>query len=1107
MSLALCGTLAGAEAPDWENEQVLQINREPARATFVPFATSEQARVGNREASPYFLSLSSETAWRFHWVPRPEERPADFFRTNFDDSSWKTFPVPANWEMNGYGTPIYASSGYVFKIDPPRVTSEPPADYSTFKERNAVGSYRRTFDLPAGWEGRRVFVHFAGVQSAFYVWVNGERVGYSQGSMEPSEFDITARVRPGRNLIAVEVYRFSDGSYLEDQDMWRLGGIHREVFLYSTAAVRIRDFAVRTDLDASYRDATLRIEPKLAAYSTQSVAGWTVQAELFDAAGKPALTQPLRHDAEPILNRETKADVLNDRTPQRGPAKFGWLETRVDNPAKWNAETPALYRLVLTLRDAKDAVIEADACDVGFREIEIRDGRLLVNGAPIKLRGVNRHELDPDRGHAVTYERMVQDISLMKQANINAVRGCHYPNDPRWLELCDRFGLYVIDEADLETHGLRGKLASEPRWALAFLDRAVRLAERDKNHPSVTFWSLGNEAGYGPNFAAMSAWLHDFDPTRPVHYEGAQGVPTDPKTVDVISRFYPRTMDRYLNPGLPADSTAERPENARWERLIELTMIDGEHRPILTSEYAHAMGNALGNLKEYWTEIYWHPRLLGGFIWEWADEGMRKVAPDGTRFLAYGGDFGDKPNLGAFSIKGIVTADRETTPKFREVQKIYQPVMIELRETKPGNVTVRVTNRHHFQNLREFDARWSLVCDGETIQQGVLSPIDVQPGVMREVPVAVKPIASPKAGADYWLRIEFLTRGAPTWAKEPAIFATEQFKLDVATPPVAALSAQGLPALTITEQGDRVQVTGRVFSAGFSRSGGTLVSLDYGNGELLAASTAANDPAGPVLQAWRAPTDNDKGFGKWLAREWTQAGLDRLTRRVESFAVTQPESGTVRIETMAVSNAAKGSLRHRAVWTVRGDGVVALENDFIPSGELPPLPRIGVALRVSAALEHFRWYGCGPDENYADRKDSTPMGLWNGTVTSQYVPYVRPQENGNKEDVRWLSLTDAGGRGLLVVAEGEPIAASALHFSAADLGGAKHAYELKPRSETVLSLDARQCGLGNSSCGPGVLERYAVPVQPYRLVVSFRPCQSGSDAEVAAGARMRLDVK
>ncbi|HEX2101147.1 MAG TPA: glycoside hydrolase family 2 TIM barrel-domain containing protein, partial [Candidatus Synoicihabitans sp.] len=680
----LLGLASTAAPPDWENPHVLQINREPARATFVPFASIEEARAGHREGSARYLSLNG--TWRFHWAPRPEERLQDFYRTDFDDSDWAELPVPANWEMHGYGTPIYVSAGYAFRIDPPRVTSEPPPEYTTYQERNAVGSYRRTFVLPEEWREQRIFLHFAGVQSAFYVWVNGERVGYSQGSMSPAEFEITSRLRPGENQIAVEVYRWSDGSYLEDQDMWRLSGIHREVYLYATPAVRLSDFTVRTELAPDYRDAQLAIDVELSAAGRPSLEGWSVQARLYDANGAEVFSEPLQAEAAPILNADYRAAVLNARTPQRGPRPFGWLRATVPNPAKWTAETPALYRLVLSLHETDGGVTEALAANVGFRELEIRDGQLLVNGQPVRLRGANRHEHDPVHGRAVPYERMVQDITLMKQANVNAVRTAHYPNDPRWYDLCDRYGLYVMDEADLETHGLRGRLASDPEWHAAFLDRAIRMAERDKNHPSVIFWSMGNESGYGPNFAAISAWLREFDPTRPIHYEGAQDTPRDPASVDVISRFYPRLQEPYLNPGVPADSTEERAENARWERLLDHALNPADDRPVLTSEYAHGMGNAIGNLHEYWQEIYSHPRMLGGFLWDWVDQGLERTAEDGRRYIGYGGDFGDRPNLKAFCLNGVVFSDRTLPPKYWEVKKVYQPVAIEPVALGPGDV-------------------------------------------------------------------------------------------------------------------------------------------------------------------------------------------------------------------------------------------------------------------------------------------------------------------------------------------------------------------------------------------------------------------------------------
>lgn len=1081
---------ASEEPADWENEQVIAINREPARATFVPFANTAQALAGGVETSPYVRSLGGN--WKFNWVPRPEKRPVEFFHTDFDDTSWTTIPVPGNWERHGHGTPIYISAGYPFKIDPPRVTAEPETDHTTFVERNPVGSYRHAFDVPADWDDRRIFIHFGGVQGAYYLWVNGKRVGYSQGSMSPSEFEISDYVRLGSNQLAVEVYRFSDGSYLEDQDTWRLSGIFRDVHLYSTAAVRIADFAVRTDLNADYRDAELSIKPEINALADVDTTGWVVRAELFDDAGARVPHEPLEADVTTIINRDRVFAVMNDRTPQRGPAKFAWMAATIQAPLQWTAETPHLYRLVLTLHDADGATVEAVSTNVGFREIEIRDGQFLVNGTPVRFRGVNRHETDPADGRAISYERMVQDITLMKQANMNAVRTAHYPNDPRWYDLCDRYGLYVMDEADLETHGVRGELASDPRWHAAFLDRGIRLAERDKNHPSVVLWSLGNESGYGPNIAAMSAWIKDFDPTRPIHYEGAQGSPRDPFTVDMISRFYPRTMFKYLNPGIPPDSGEVRAENARWERLLEKTRIPGETRPVLTSEYAHSMGNAMGNLAEYWQEIYSHPRMLGGFIWEWVDQGLYQTAEDGTRFVGSGGDFGDEPNHGFFSINGVVTAERALYPKYWEVKKVYEPVLIEPRSMQPGAVQVRFTNRHHHISLNAFDARWQVIANGSVLQQGVFDPLDVAPGDSTDITVAVAAIDAPAPGTNYWLRLSLHLRDATQWAPAGHEIAFEQLQLDVATPAVAERPIPADATLTIDRQPDQVIINGADgFSAAFSSASGMLTKLDFGHGNLLAASR--NEAAGPQLQAWRAPVDNDRAFGTWLARAWTDAGMESTTRSLGSFEISQPTANLVRVETRAVTEAKTGSIVHTAIYQIRGDKVIDVENTFTPAGELPPLARIGVELHIAPGFENFQWYGHGPHENYNDRKTSAPVGLWSSTVSEQFVPYVRPQHTGNKEGVRWLSLTNSDGHGLLVVADGEPMAASALHFSEHDLFAKRHPHELTPREETVLSLDARMSGIGNSSAGPGVLEKYAVPAETYTL--RFKLHGAGNDTQ------------
>ena len=1062
-------------AQEWENLSVLEINREAAHATYIPYSDPAQALNGVRENSPYFLSLNGK--WKFHWAPRPEERPVNFYKPEFDDASWKMISVPGNWETQGYGTPIYVSAGYPFRINPPRVTSEPPADYTSFKERNPAGSYRYSFEIPVTWKNRRVFIHFAGVQSAFYIWLNGEKIGYSQGSMEPAEFDLTPYIRTGKNLLAVEVYRWCDGSYLEDQDMWRTGGIHREVFLYSTANERIFDFAVRTLLDENYTNAQLQINLELKSYNGNKLEDWQVEAQLYDAQNSPVFGKALTHDAFPILNADFRAAVLNDRTPQRGLPKFAWLEATVNHPLRWTAETPHLYTLVINLKNAQQDMVESLSCKVGFRSVEVKNGSVLVNGQPIRLRGVNRHEHDPATGRAISYERMVQDVILMKQANINAVRTAHYPNQPQWYDLCDQYGLYVMDEANIEEHGLRGKLASDPSWCAAFLDRAIRMAERDKNHPSVIAWSMGNEAGYGANFAAISAWLKEFDPTRFIHYEGAQSSPVDPLTVDVISRFYPRTQSEYLNPNVPEGADEERAENARWERLLSIAQNPADHRPVLTSEYAHAMGNAVGNLQEYWDEIYSHPRMLGGFIWDWSDQGLYKTTPEGIRYMAYGGDFGDKPNLKAFCFNGIVFAERQTTPKYYEVKKVYQPVAVEPDSVENYRISVFITNRHHFQNLNEYETRWSLICNGKILQKGIVPALDIPAGEQKKRIIQLNKFGVDPT-ADYWLRLSFHLKEKQLWANKDDEIAFEQFQVLKTTPSFPAHT--NLKTLTFRTFRNDHQMTcsGKNFSIVFDLNEGTITSLRYNGKERLVSA--------PAFQGYRAPTDNDKGFGNWLAKDWKEHGLDQLQRQVLSAEILEETSQSVKIRTMTAHRAKNGQIVHECVWTIRSDGSIEMDNHFTPEGELPELPRLGIRMALSGELNQMQWFGHGPYENYSDRKSSCPVGVYASSVADQYVPYPHPQETGNKEGVRWIKLTDRRDEGLSFVCLSGEMSASALHFTAEDLDAATHAHLLKPRDEVILSLDAVMLGLGNSSCGPGVLKKYAVEKRGYGLKILIK---------------------
>ena len=917
--------LAG-EHHDWEDNHVLQINREPARAYFIPYAEHKGDRM-----------VSLNGTWQFRWTKTPDERIRDFYRTDYDASSWDKLAVPANWEVNGYGTPIYISAGYPFKIDPPYVMKEPKKEWTTYEERNPTGQYRRTFTLPASWQSGQTFLRFEGVMSAFYVWINGQRVGYSQGSMEPSEFNITPYIRKGENQIAVEVYKYSDGSYLEDQDFWRFGGIHRDVLIYHTPDVRLRDVAVRASMDG-----VLQMNPQFSVYNGETGEGYRLVATLLDA------NRPVGGDtiaADEVLDLQHKAARMNEWFPQRGHRKFNRMEIKVANAKLWSVEQPYLYTLRLQLQKANGTIVEQVTQKVGFRSISIKNGQLLINGQPIKIRGVNRHEHDPYTARVMTEQRMLQDLQLMKQANVNAVRLSHYPNCPRWYELCDSIGMYVMDEADCETHGLRGTLASTPDWHDAFMDRAVRMAERDKNHPSIIFWSLGNESGYGANHAAMSAWLHEFDPTRPVHYEGAQGTASvasdmcrtkaDPQTVDVISRFYPRVMQDYLNPGIAEGSDQERAENARWERLLEIAQREGDHctwegsdggpRPVMTSEYAHCMGNALGNFSEYWDEINHNTRLMGGFIWDWVDQGIIR---DGK--VLYGGDFGDKPNLHAFCMNGVIMSDRTLTPKYYEVQAVYGKAA-----QLAGDSFVPV-------NMTKVDDK----VQGHITHQ--TSPITHHP---------------------------------------------------------SAISHQTSDITHLT----------------------SLISP----------------------QCFRAPTDNDKSFGNWLAKDWKRCGLDTL----------------------------------RIPMTTAIDGNQLTFTFEIPD-TLPPLPRLGIVIRLPREYEQLTWQGRGPWDNYPDRKTSCPVGLWQSTVSQQYVHYPRPQDSGNHEDCTLVELKTNDGRRLRIEAVGDAFSFSALPYSAQYLASKTHDYQLQDQGYTYLSIDCAVMGLGNSSCGPGVLKKYTIdPKQKHQLKI------------------------
>jgi len=1055
---------------DWNNHQVLERNRELAHVPLVPHADKSTALRGGRDTSPCFRLLNGN--WMFKWAPTPALAPEGFQKEDYDASDWDIVTVPGNWQLQGYDKPIYVNVGYAFpqngkRRPDPRIAKRLPLP-AIPDDDNPTGSYIRTFTVPEEWAEREVFIVFEGVDSAFHLWVNGQEVGYSQDSRLSAEFDITPYIRPGENSLAVRVYRYSDGSYMEDQDFWRLSGIYRDVYLVATPRVHVRDFFVKTRLDEHYQDAVLSVEARIRNYGDQDIAGYILELELFDEAGQRTSNAVIQISVGAGVEAQVEADQP------------------VANPKKWSAEQPNLYTLLLTLRDADGNVLEVERSNVGFRQVEVKDGQVHVNGVPVLFKGVNRHEHDPDTGHAVTVESMIEDILLMKRFNINAVRTCHYPDDPRWYDLCDRYGIYLIDEANLETHATLDKLAEDPSWRPAFLERAVRMVERDKNHPSVVIWSLGNESGYGPNHDAMAEWIRERDPSRPVHYEGATGWGGDYKgaddapAVDIISVMYPTV-----------------------ERIVELAQIPGETRPLIMCEYAHAMGNSCGNLKEYWDAIEANKRLQGGFIWDWVDQGIRQVTEDGEEWFAYGGDFGDDPNDGPFCLNGVIFPDRQIQPALWEHKKIVQPVKVEAVDLLAGEV--KVTNRHHFLDLSGFDIAWSLMADGAVLQSGTLLRLDTEPGESTQVTVPfTKPELEP--GTEYWLTLSFRLAEDTLWAEKGHEIAWEQFQLPFAVPAVEPLLAVHMPELQLRESGQTAMVQGSEFKLVFDKVNGAISSLQYRGVELV--------EKGPVFNVWRAPTDNDVASlnPKGMAAQWHEAGLDRLEHQVKSVKVEQARPQVIRIEveSFAVASGRKKGFDCRYVYTIYGSGDVVIDTDVKPGRRLPPLPRIGLKMVLPGGFETFTWYGRGPHESYVDRKEGVQVGVYSGTVDEQYVPYIVPQENGNKTDVRWVALANDQGIGLLAAGAlsdhgtASLLEVSALHFTADDLARADHTYELRRRDEIMLNLDYKQSGLGGASCGPGTRPEYLIQPEAVKFSVRLRPFSS-EQMSLADLAKQRVE--
>ena len=1007
---------AAQDLPDWENLELLSVGREEARAHFFP-ADAQMMR-----------NLSGK--WRFQYSPRPADRPMDFYRPEYDVSNWSEIEVPGNWEALGFGVPIYTDSDYLYPADPPHVPHDD----------NPVGSYRRSFNLPPAWSGRQIYLHFGSVKSACYLWINGQKVGFAKGSKTPMEFDITGFVRTGENVLALEVYRFSDGDYLEDQDYWKISGIERDVVLFALPKVHIRDFFVHAEPDLRKGGGDLRVDIELRNRQTAVSGKGRLEMRLLDADGRT------------LLNRLGEVEAL-----PAGAGKSMTLAARLDPVRLWSAETPHLYLLELVLRQG-GREIQRIITRIAFRKVEIDDGLLKVNGRAVTLRGVNRHEHDPRTGRYVSEESMRRDIELMKTHHINAVRTSHYPNDPRWYELCNEYGLYLVDEANIESHGVaydpERSLADNPAWGQAFLDRIRRMVERDKNQPSVIIWSLGNENGPGVNHQAGYDWIKARDPSRPVQSEDAR---LEPYT-DIYCPMYARIgkLTEY----------AQRPQK----------------RPLILCEYAHAMGNSVGNLRDYWEVIDAYEQLQGGFIWDWVDQGLQKITTEGKKIWAYGGDFGPTSGLGSknFCINGLVGPDRTPHPHIQEVRQVYQPVAMRLQDPESGEIELH--NKYDFIRLDSVELEWTLLEDGRALRRGRLIPPPLPPArrLVLNLP-DIRPEV--QAGCRYHLNLGLRLHEDLNGLKKGEWLAREQFPLPWLLPPRAETAVSPVKGrLELKRTESEWIVVGDGFRLAFDGRSGWMSSLAGEGGELLAG------PLRPVF--WRAPSDND--FGNGMPKRcavWRRAG-ERLTLE-ELEASSSDDGGTVTI--ISRHGDPESGCRWLARCTIGADGDIVLDNRFDPGEKkLPEIPRLGMELRLKREYERVNWLGRGPWENYCDRRSSAFVGRYRATVRELFHPYVRPQESGNRTDIRWLALTDADRQGLWV--GGLPaFEFSALLYRIEDLDPGQektltHAAELAERPDIQLVIAHKQMGVGgDNSWGARPLPQYEIPAREYRFRFRLSP--------------------
>lgn len=1014
--LVSSGIYAQNEVADWENPEVFAINKEDTRATSLPYPNQQLAVADVYKDSPYYQSLDG--IWKFKWVSKPADIPVGFYKEDYNVSNWDNMPVPGNWEFNGFGIPFYKNIGYGFPANPPRV------------DRNdaPVGSYRRDFEISDSWDGRRIFIHFEAGTNAMYVWVNGQKVGYTQNSKSPAEFDITPYIRKGKNTLACEVHKYSDGYYLEDQDMWRLGGINRSVYLYTTDQTRILDFFAHPDLDNNYRNGLFGVDVKLKNY-TDLGQDQQVEITLLDKASKK------------VYSKSQKVTL-----PSKGVKDISFSGT-ISNPAKWTAETPNLYTMLITLKNSKGEVVEVTSHKIGFRKVEIKDGQLFVNGKKIYVKGVNLHEFNYKTGNVVGREEMLRNIQLMKELNINSVRTSHYPQQPLWYKLCDEYGFYLVDEANLESHGMgygSNNASNFPEWRDAHLDRMIRLVERDKNHASVIIWSLGNEASNGKAHFDTYDWAKARDNSRPVQYEQAH---YKDRNTDIICPMYPGVE------GMKRDAAKDL------------------ERPFIMCEYAHAMGNSMGNMQEYWDIMRSSKNMQGGFIWEWYNQGFPTTDEQGRFYWAYGGDLKayNMPNDNNFCMDGIVSPDQKYLPHTHIVKKVYQNILFKNKDIDNGIITV--INDYNFTDLTKdnYTYKWIILKNGEKFAEGNFSAI-VPAGGQKDIKLNIPKILQ-EVGTEYYLQVFAYNNIENPFTPVDFEVAKEEFAFN-SNNYFAKRDHNGV--LDVSKTDDIITVKSGDVSYEFSLKDGKSLISAKNEGRNIFRSL-------PRLNFWRAPTDNDFGSNEqYLLRVWETAGYNVIYK----FKGTSQNDGEVSVNYEVKLRGIEALVD--MAYVVHKDGSLTIDSHYKAlSNDLPEMMRFGMIMTLPKDYNDFTWYGRGPWENYVDRKFDTFMGIWNGKVEEQAFEYYRPQETGNKTDVRWLTLKNGSGRGIKIDGT-QPLSVCAINNFPEDFDPGltkkqQHWSDILPRNEVVLYVDLFQRGVaGKDSWGAKPLNEYRFHDKEYQ---------------------------